>query len=79
MSCFLLQPVIPITHNLDPIKLLTDDATIAVWNNEGLPSDRMSTENAIILTNSDRWPLIIDPQVCDQCVCRKKMISVYRN
>nr|XP_053635797.1 dynein beta chain, ciliary-like [Cherax quadricarinatus] len=58
-----LQPVIPITHNLDPIKLLTDDATIAGWNNEGLPSDRMSTENAIILTNSDRWPLIIDPQL----------------
>lgn len=55
--------MIPITHNLDPIKLLTDDATIAGWNNEGLPSDRMSTENAIILTNSDRWPLIIDPQV----------------
>ncbi|KAK3861449.1 hypothetical protein Pcinc_032598 [Petrolisthes cinctipes] len=58
-----LNPVIPITHNLDPIKLLTDDATIAGWNNEGLPSDRMSTENAIILTNSDRWPLIIDPQL----------------
>lgn len=79
MSCFFLQPVIPITHNLDPIKLLTDDATIAVWNNEGLPSDRMSTENAIILTNSDRWPLIIDPQVCDQRLCRRKMITVYRN
>ncbi|RXG53354.1 Dynein heavy chain 14, axonemal [Armadillidium vulgare] len=58
-----MQPVIPITQNLDPIKLLTDDATIARWNNEGLPSDKMSTENAIILTNSDRWPLLIDPQL----------------
>ncbi|KAL7641741.1 UNVERIFIED_CONTAM: hypothetical protein RMT77_007615 [Armadillidium vulgare] len=57
------SPVIPITQNLDPIKLLTDDATIARWNNEGLPSDKMSTENAIILTNSDRWPLLIDPQL----------------
>lgn len=34
-----------------------------MWHNEGLPSDRMSTENATILCNSDRWPLMIDPQV----------------
>lgn len=45
------------------MKLLTDEATIARWFNEGLPSDRMSTENATILTNSDRWPLMIDPQL----------------
>ena len=53
----------PITDGLDPLSLLTDDAQIATWNNEGLPSDRMSTENATILSNSDRWPLMIDPQV----------------
>lgn len=29
----------------------------------GLPTDRMSSENAMILTNSSRWPLIIDPQL----------------
>lgn len=40
-----------------------DDAQVAVWNNEGLPNDRMSAENAMILTNSERWPLMIDPQV----------------
>lgn len=43
--------------------MLTDDATIAAWNNEGLPNDRMSTENAAILTNCERWPLLIDPQL----------------
>ena len=43
--------------------MLCDDAQIAVWNNEGLPSDRMSAENATILTNSSRWPLMIDPQL----------------
>lgn len=43
--------------------MLTDDTQIAMWQNEGLPSDRMSTENATILSNSDRWPLMIDPQV----------------
>lgn len=58
-----LEPPIPITESLDPLRLLTDDTTIAVWYNEGLPSDRMSIENATILSNSDRWPLMIDPQV----------------
>ncbi|KAG8226803.1 hypothetical protein J437_LFUL002849 [Ladona fulva] len=58
-----LQPHIPFTEGLDPLKLLTDDAKVAQWNNEGLPSDRMSTENATILTNSQRWPLMIDPQL----------------
>lgn len=43
--------------------MLTDDAQIATWNNEGLPSDRMSTENATILCNCERWPLMIDPQL----------------
>ncbi|XP_006880447.1 PREDICTED: dynein heavy chain 11, axonemal [Elephantulus edwardii] len=60
---FLQQKVsIPITEHLDVIAMLTDDATIAGWNNEGLPSDRMSTENAAILTHCERWPLMIDPQ-----------------
>ena len=45
------------------LALLTDDALIAQWNNEGLPADQMSTENGTILTNSVKWPLIIDPQL----------------
>ncbi|XP_048655651.1 dynein axonemal heavy chain 11 isoform X1 [Marmota marmota marmota] len=60
---FLQQKVsIPITEGLDVIAMLTDDATIAAWNNEGLPNDRMSAENATILTHCERWPLMIDPQ-----------------
>ncbi|XP_033341681.2 dynein heavy chain at 93AB [Megalopta genalis] len=58
-----MEPPVPITEGLDPLSLLTDDTQIAKWNNEGLPNDRMSTENATILTNSDRWPLMIDPQL----------------
>jgi len=58
-----LQSPIPVTADLDPLSLLTDDAQIATWNNEGLPNDRMSTENATILTSAERWPLIIDPQL----------------
>ncbi|KAI4493969.1 hypothetical protein M0802_009345 [Mischocyttarus mexicanus] len=58
-----VEPSVPITEGLDPLSLLTDDTQIAKWNNEGLPNDRMSTENATILISSDRWPLMIDPQL----------------
>ncbi|XP_064397636.1 dynein beta chain, ciliary-like isoform X2 [Halichondria panicea] len=58
-----IQPTIPMTEDLDVLFLLTDGATIARWNNEKLPSDRMSVENATILTNAERWPLMIDPQL----------------
>ncbi|XP_029930046.1 dynein heavy chain 11, axonemal [Myripristis murdjan] len=54
---------IPMTEGLDPVLMLTDDATVAQWNNEGLPGDKMSTQNATILTNCERWPLLIDPQL----------------
>ncbi|XP_061912443.1 dynein heavy chain 9, axonemal isoform X3 [Entelurus aequoreus] len=54
---------IPITPKLDPITMLTDDADIAMWQNEGLPADRMSTENATILVSCQRWPLMVDPQL----------------
>ncbi|XP_059763861.1 dynein axonemal heavy chain 17 isoform X1 [Balaenoptera ricei] len=58
-----LKVPIPITEGLDPLSLLTDDADVATWNNQGLPSDRMSTENATILCNTERWPLFVDAQL----------------
>lgn len=58
-----LKTPIPVSEGLDPLTMLTDGAQIASWNNEGLPSDRMSTENATILSNCERWPLMIDPQL----------------
>jgi len=47
----------------NPLAVLTDEATIAGWNNFGLPPDRVSTENGAILNNSERYSLIIDPQL----------------
>ena len=32
------------------------------WVIAGLPNDTLSVENGIILKNSNRWPLLIDPQ-----------------
>ena len=43
--------------------MLMDDADVATWQNEGLPADRMSTENAAILLSCERWPLMVDPQL----------------
>lgn len=54
---------IPITSGIEPMNILTNADTIAKWKNEGLPEDQMSCENAAIITSSNRWPLIIDPQL----------------
>lgn len=59
-----IEPLIPVSaDSSDPLEMICDEADIAKWNNEGLPNDRMSIENASILINSARWPLMIDPQL----------------
>jgi len=52
---------IPMSPVANPLPILTDEATIAGWNTFGLPPDQVSTENGAILTNSERYSLIIDP------------------
>jgi dynein heavy chain len=60
----LIERKIAITENIDPLfHVLTDEAQVAQWNNEGLPADRSSIENGAIVTNCKRWPLLIDPQL----------------
>lgn len=54
---------IPMSPLCDPLAILTDEAEVATWNNDSLPSDRVSTENGAILCNSDRYSLMIDPQL----------------
>ncbi|CAD2219679.1 dynein heavy chain [Angomonas deanei] len=55
---------IPMTEGIDPtMDVLASEAKVASWNNEGLPSDRISTENGALVTNCMRWPLLIDPQL----------------
>jgi len=40
---------------------LTTEAEKASWKNENLPADPMSLENACVICNCKRWPLMIDP------------------
>ena len=37
--------------------------SVAGWNSETLPADRVSIENGAIVTSCARWPLMIDPQL----------------
>jgi len=60
---FFQQNGIPMSPEANPLSVLTDEATVAGWNNFALPPDRVSTENGSILTNSERYSLIIDPQL----------------
>lgn len=54
---------IPMSAVPNPLKVLSDEASVAQWNQNKLPSDQVSTENGAILTNSERYTLIIDPQL----------------
>ena len=46
----------------DPLDVICNEALIATWNNQGLPNDHASIENAAITSSCQRWPLFIDPQ-----------------
>ena len=59
----LMEHNIPMTEGIDVLRVLVDPATIAGWVSEGLPSDRTSVENGTITCNSERWPLMCDPQL----------------
>ena len=59
----LVEKQIPITENVDPLSMLTNEGKNAKMMSQGLPADRISIENGAIINNCKRWPLIIDPQL----------------
>ncbi|CAM9358663.1 unnamed protein product [Ascophyllum nodosum] len=54
---------IPLRVGLNPLEILTSKFQVDIWQDEGLPSDRISTENGGMITQCRRWPLLIDPQL----------------
>nr|XP_033343017.1 dynein heavy chain 7, axonemal [Megalopta genalis] len=50
------------TPDFQLTRVLGDPVLIRSWNIFGLPSDLFSIDNGIIVANSRRWPLMIDPQ-----------------
>ncbi|NXP46066.1 DYH7 protein, partial [Heliornis fulica] len=53
---------IPCSENFSLSKTLGDPIKIRAWNIAGLPTDIFSVDNGVIVDNSRRWPLMIDPQ-----------------
>jgi len=53
---------VPVSKNVNVTEILTDEAQIGEWNIEGLPTDPHSIQNAIMLTTSSKWSLLVDPQ-----------------
>lgn len=50
------------TEGVTMNKFLGRPILIQQWNLAGLPKDETSIENGIIIEQSRRWPLMIDPQ-----------------
>lgn len=53
---------IPCSEGFTLRDTLGSPVTIRSWIINRLPNDSFSIENAIMLTKSNRWPLMIDPQ-----------------
>ena len=51
------------SSNVNLQNILGQQVKIVNWQSNGLPSDEFSTENAIILDHSERFSLMIDPQM----------------
>eukprot|EP00929_Paragymnodinium_shiwhaense_P077089 TRINITY_DN3967_c2_g1_i1.p1 TRINITY_DN3967_c2_g1~~TRINITY_DN3967_c2_g1_i1.p1 ORF type:complete len:3070 (-),score=1029.42 TRINITY_DN3967_c2_g1_i1:156-9119(-) len=60
---FLTKKGVPLGPRPDPLGILSTEAEQASWSGQGLPSDRVSRENGSICVNSQRWCLMIDPQL----------------
>jgi hypothetical protein len=54
---------IPSSSEFSLQAVLGDPVKIREWTMAHLPNDSFSTDNAIIIEQSTRWPLMIDPQV----------------
>ncbi|OCT58631.1 dynein heavy chain 12, axonemal [Xenopus laevis] len=54
--------MIPCSDDFSLSKTLGDPIQIRAWNIAGLPTDNFSIDNGVIVSNSRRWPLMIDPQ-----------------
>ncbi len=52
---------VQVAENFSLKEVLGDDVKIREWHLKELPTDDFSSENAIILENSKRWPIMIDP------------------
>jgi dynein heavy chain len=53
---------LPLSDQFKMEVILCNPVTIRDWQIAGLPTDSVSTDNAVLVTRGQRWPLMIDPQ-----------------
>ncbi|KAG8459526.1 hypothetical protein KFE25_012861 [Diacronema lutheri] len=53
---------LPFSEGVTLMATMLDGVQMRQWAIAGLPSDAVSMENALILSNARRWPLMVDPQ-----------------
>ncbi len=53
---------IPCNPEFSFATFLAKPTAVREWNIQGLPSDSFSTENGVVVTRCNRWPLMVDPQ-----------------
>lgn len=76
---------IPVSQKFSLAYTLGDPVKIKQWQTQGLPTDPVSVNNAILIDKCRRWPLMIDPQMQANQWIRKMeeknsvMISTMRN
>ncbi len=59
----IIERGVPASDSFGLIKTMGDSIKIQGWMSQGLPTDTVSIENAIIATEATRYPLMIDPQI----------------
>ncbi|XP_018428368.1 PREDICTED: dynein heavy chain 2, axonemal [Nanorana parkeri] len=56
------EMLVPCSPEFDLATFLSSPTMVRDWNLQGLPSDSFSSDNGVIVTRGNRWPLMIDPQ-----------------
>lgn len=66
---------IPYTLGLNITNMLVESATISEWTLQGLPNDELSVQNALIVTKSRSYPLLMDPQTQGKMWIKNKELN----
>ena len=59
----LRQACIPFSLDFSLAGVLADPVQVREWQLASLPTDSVSVENAVLVLDQKRWPMLIDPQV----------------
>ena len=53
---------VPCSEGFNLMQAIGDPVDVREWQLQGLPTDEVSTDNALLVQRGERWPLMIDPQ-----------------